>query len=362
MNTGGRRLRFLLFFTILIIDTLMIAFPLSAQRLSLDETLRRLGSAGGEAAKLSWDSLFNRGKFSLAGHQGVFYAGRAGERGMMLFDNEEIFNVPLPNLERGSLLFPEAFVATLKSALEKAINGETDPFRIAAIIVDPGHGGKDSGATGNHTVNGRQMKAVEKDIVLQVSLDLYERLRAAYPDKRILLTREGDTFPSLEDRVNIANSVRLQDNEAIIYISVHANASLNRTARGYEVWYLSPEYRRDVVSRDHYDADVAAIINSMTEEEFTAESIMIAQSILAQFQRTLGNDIPSRGIKAEEWFVVRNTRMPAVLVELGFVTNEEDAKLLTDAAYLKKFSEALYKGMADFVTAFERSGGFTSAQ
>jgi N-acetylmuramoyl-L-alanine amidase len=349
------------------IDVLMAAVPLSAQRLSLDETLRRLGSAGGESAALSWDSLFNRGKFSLAGHQGVFYAGSVGERGMMLFDNSEVFVVPLPNLERGSLFFPEAFVVTLKRALERAavtraVEDETDPFRIAAIIVDPGHGGKDAGATGNHTINGRQLKAVEKDIALQVSLDLFERLRAAYPDKRIMLTREGDTFPSLEDRVNIANRVQLQDNEAIIYVSVHANASLNRTARGYEVWYLSPEYRRDVVSRDGYDADVAAIINSMTEEEFTAESIMIAQAILAQFQRTLGGDIPSRGIKAEEWFVVRNTRMPAVLVELGFVTNEEDAKLLTDAAYLKKFSEALYKGMADFVTAFERSGGFTSAQ
>jgi len=68
----------------------------------------------------------------------------------------------------------------------------------------------------------------------------------------------------------------------------------------------------------------------------------------------------ARGIKQEEWFVVRNARMPWVLVELGFVTNPEDARLMTDDAYLRNLSEALYKGITDFVGTFERSGGFTA--
>jgi N-acetylmuramoyl-L-alanine amidase len=100
----------------------------------------------------------------------------------------------------------------------------------------------------------------------------------------------------------------------------------------------------------------------MLEEEFTTESIMIAQAITKRIVEAMGGSIPSRGIKAEEWFVVRNAHMPSVLVELGFVTNEEDALLMTDDAYLKKLSEAIYKGIADFIATFEGSGGFTTIQ
>jgi N-acetylmuramoyl-L-alanine amidase len=203
---------------------------------------------------------------------------------------------------------------------------------------------------------------VEKDITLNVSKLLYSQLTAAYPDKRVLLTRDKDTFPELEDRVQIANAVPLKDNEAIIFISIHANYAFNQTARGYEVWYLSPEYRRTVIDQKKYadSAEVIPILNAMLEEEFTTESIMMAQSIQRGFAEILGSASPSRGIKAEEWYVVRNARMPSVLVELGFVSNGEDARLMTDAAYLKKFSDALYKGISEFITFFERSGGLTA--
>jgi N-acetylmuramoyl-L-alanine amidase len=180
----------------------------------------------------------------------------------------------------------------------------------------------------------------------------------------VLLTREGDTYPSLEDRVALANAVPLGENEAIVFISVHANASFNKNARGYEVWYLSPEYRRTVIdpSPRGNSADIMTIYNAMLEEEFTTESIIMAQSILEGFKEELGSLLPSRGIKAEDWFVVRNARMPSVLVELGFVTNEEDARLMTGEAYLRKFSDALYKGITGFIALFERSGGFTALQ
>jgi N-acetylmuramoyl-L-alanine amidase len=193
-----------------------------------------------------------------------------------------------------------------------------------------------------------------------VGKGLSELLRNAYPDKRVLMTRTGDTYPSLEDRVNIANSVPLKDNEAIIYVSVHANASLNKTARGFEVWYLTPEYRRDLIDKNKFadSAEVIPILNAMLEEEFTTESTRMARFILSRFEETLGGSIPSRGLKAENWYVVRNARMPSVLVELGFVTNPQDAALMADAAYLKKFSESLYKGIADFVSEFESSGGY----
>jgi N-acetylmuramoyl-L-alanine amidase len=332
--------------------------------LSLDETLARLNLPRGETAALRWDPLFGTGVLRIAGRYVAFNTGKPGETGFILVDGRELISVSLPWLEKGLLLFPETLVGVLGGIAEAVAAEEQSRFRIAAIIVDPGHGGKDTGAIGNLTIDGKPLKVLEKDITLKVSKLLRNRLSAAYPDKRVFLTREGDTYPTLEDRVVIANSVTLQENEAIVFVSVHANASFNRHARGYEVWYLSPDYRRTVIDEKKYadSAEVIPILNAMMEEEFTTESIMIAQAITNRIAESMGKLIPSRGIKAEEWFVVRNTRMPSVLVELGFVTNEADARLLTDDTCLQNFSEALYKGIADFIATFERSGGFTALQ
>ncbi|MDR2741488.1 MAG: N-acetylmuramoyl-L-alanine amidase [Treponema sp.] len=301
------------------------------------------------------------GVFTVGGHNAAFDTRSPGETGFILLDFREILPVPSPFVRNGLLWFPEPFIAALKRALDTSVADDRSRFRIAAIIVDPGHGGRDAGAVGNHVINGKPLRVVEKDITLAVSKLLHTRLSSAYPDKRVLLTREGDTYPTLEERVAIANSVALKDNEAIVFVSVHANASFNRNARGFEVWYLSPEYRRTVIDREKYadSTEVIPILNAMMEEEFTTESIMMAQALVRRVDETLGDRIPSRGIKAEEWFVVRNARMPSVLVELGFVSNEADALLMTDETCLRSFADSLYKGIMDFVTVFEGTGGFT---
>jgi N-acetylmuramoyl-L-alanine amidase len=340
------------------------AVPAAGTVLNLDEALRILDAPPLGDLQFRWDPFFQEGIIAAAGHYLAFRTGKSGEEGFVIVDNREILTLPVPYVEQGLLRFPEIFVRSLRAALDQSVLDDQFRFRIAAIIVDPGHGGKDTGAIGTHTTGGKTLQILEKDITLKVSKELHSRLSAAYPGKRVLLTREGDSYPTLEDRVAIANAVPLKENEAIIFISIHANASFNKAARGYEVWYLSPEYRRTVIDKDKYDdsADIISIHNAMLEEEFTTESIMMAQSILKRFDETMGNSIPSRGIKAEEWFVVRNVRMPSVLVELGFVTNEGDALLLSDENHLKNFSEALYKGIIDFITLFERSGGFIAPQ
>jgi N-acetylmuramoyl-L-alanine amidase len=353
----------------LVVLALLLAAPpfrLSAQSprlFSLEETLGALGTG----AEFRWDPLFRTGVLSAAGHTAAFGTGLPGETGVVLRDGRELLDLPLPYTEAGILRFPEAFVSALWPGPGRGGRLPGPPvekggdFRIAAVIIDPGHGGKDTGAIGSQVIDGKTVRLVEKDIVLQVSRDLHSRLSALYPDKRVMMTRTGDTFPSLEDRVVFAHSVPLKEHEAIIFISIHANSSFNAKARGYEVWYLSPEYRRTVIEADKSGdpAEVVAIRNAMMEEEFTTESIIMAQSILKGFDEHLGRLMPSRGIKEEEWFVVRKARMPAVLVELGFVSNLDDARLLSSEAHLRKFSDALYKGIIDFVTLFERSGGFT---
>jgi N-acetylmuramoyl-L-alanine amidase len=334
--------------------------PQSARTLSMEEALSALGTA----SELRWDPFFSSGALISGTHEAAFISGREGETGMVLVDHRDILNLPLPFLEQGVLKFPETFLQQIKSTFNRYTEEDRDRFRIAAIIIDPGHGGKDPGASWDHTIQGKTLKSVEKDITLKVSRLLYSTLVPAYPDKKILLTREGDTNPTKDARVSMANSVPLGANEAAIYISVHANSSFNKSARGYEVWYLTPSYRREVIDQSKYQdsKEVLPILNSMMEEELTTESILLANYILKRMGEIVGRQSPSRGLKAEEWFVVRNARMPSVLVELGFVSNETDALLMNDDVYLKNLSDALYKGISDFVAFFERSGGLTAFQ
>jgi len=339
----------------------IITFPVfaqnNAQTFCLEDALKALGDTGTGTVEFRWDPFFSTGVIITGSHQAAFTSGGTGETGAVLLDYREILNLPLPYLDNGNIIFPESFVTQVKNTFSRYAEEDRTRFKIAAIIIDPGHGGKDPGATANHTIRGGTIRSVEKDVTLKVARQLYASLAAGYPGKQVLLTRKGDTFPTLEDRVALANSVPLNGNEAAIYISVHANASFNKDARGYEVWYLSPGYRRDVIDKSKYadSMEVLPILNSMLEEEITTESILMARSILKRIEETVGNQIPSRGLKAEEWFVVRNARMPSVLVELGFVTNETDARLMNDEVYLKNLSDALYKGISDFIAFFERS-------
>jgi N-acetylmuramoyl-L-alanine amidase len=356
----------------------LVSSPSSGRVLSLDEALAALGAGVSPrpqtgAAEFRWDPFFSSGVFTSAGHSLSFRAGEPGDQGFFLLDGKDLYTVPVPYLARGLLCFPEEFVDAAERALFPRAGGSSDLsagvspvenrpfFRIAAIIVDPGHGGKDPGAIGSFTENGATWSSIEKNITLTVSREVHALLSRTYPDKRILLTRDRDVFPSLQDRVDLANSVSPGENEAVIFISIHANSSFNKNARGYEVWYLDPEYRRELIDRSKY-GESAAIVNLMLEEEFTTESIMMGQNILNRLGEALGNITPNRGLKAEKWFVVRNAQMPAVLVELPFVTNRQDAGLMADDAYLKKFADAIYKGIIDFVDTFERTGGFTAIQ
>lgn len=337
---------------------LPLASPLFAGEapLDLDTVLERLDG------RLDWEPVSMTGVISIGADRISFRVGDSA--GVSLLNGEEILYGPQPWLEAGALRFPVDWVRALEAHRARAARDlSPTPFRVQAILIDPGHGGKDPGAVASHTIDGKKRVLQEKDVVLSVARDLHARLKAAYPDKRVLLTRTGDTYPSLDERVRIANGIPLDTNEAIIYVSIHCNASFNTAARGYEVWYLSPEYRRDLVSdRVAEDNDeILPILNDMLEEEFTTESVIIARNMLHYFDLYFKGKTKSRGLKAAEWFVVRNAKMPSVLVELGFLTNEQDARLFLDQTHLQRFGEALYSAVSDYVRSFEHSTGEASA-
>jgi N-acetylmuramoyl-L-alanine amidase len=313
-------------------------------------------AAGRLKAHLYWDPLTKSGVFERSGQRASFALGASS----LLFNYAESLPVDPPIDRGGGPRVSEAFLAGLESRFAEAESADKGHFKIAAILIDPGHGGKDSGAVGEHITGGKKLRVVEKDLTLDVSLRVYNALREHFPDKRVLITREGDSYPTLDDRVEMANEVSLAPDEAIIYVSIHANASFNKTAKGFEVWYLNPDYRRTVVTPESAKAagkDIAPILNAMLEEEFTTESIMLARDIMGGLEKGIGKESVDRGIRAEEWFVVRNAKMPSVLVEMGFVTNPEEARLLASADYLKRLSGGIYTGIVDFVDYFETMRG-----
>ena len=255
-------------------------------------------------------------------------------------------------LQEGRLYIPVETAALIRSWLLDRENEQKTRGRVAVIVIDAGHGGKDPGAIGDHG----SFKLAEKDVTLAIAKRLYELLRNNFPDKKILLTRSADTYKTLEDRVQLANDNMVAMNEAIIYVSVHANASFNANAKGFEVWYLDPDYQRTVITdttANTFDKDVLPVINSMLQEEYIVESVYLARQISASLIAMLGSHTVSRGIRPAQWFVVRNSKMPAVLVEVGFVTNKEEAKLLADSAYLQKLTQGIYTGITSFIDYFE---------
>lgn len=307
---------------------------------------------------LYWDTLSATGIIEKNGHQISFQA----ENPLCMLDSSALIITDAPVLKDGKLYVTDGFISSAEEYFKSA--GGADGFKIGAILIDPGHGGKDPGASGTFKVNGKTIKFQEKDVVLSIGKMLYSRLKAAYPEKQIIMTRYGDTFPQLSERTDIANNVKLGANEAILYVSIHANASLNKASSGYEVWYLSPGYRRTVLDKSATGGDnsLFPILNSMMEEEYTTESILIAKFIMDGLGAQIGNLSKARGIKAEEWFVVRNANMPSVLIEVGFVTNEKEALNLNTESYLQKIALGIYNGISAFVTHFERSRGFISVK
>jgi len=353
-------------YLLLLCGLLSWALPVGAQTarvFTLDETIDLLNSAAADSGVFRWDPFFQEGSFAIGGHHGIFSTALSpGQSGFLMMNNRDVYTVPLPYFHNGELVFPEAFVATASGAFRRVAR-DNFHYRIAAIVIDPGHGGRDPGAVFYHTINGRRQLLRESDIVLTASKMLRDMLVRRFPDKRILMTRERDVFLSLADRAVIANSVPVRDNEAVIFVSMHANAAMNRNARGFEVWHLTPTYRRQLLDEEQFpDAYLRQILNMLTEESFLTEGIMLAQAILDGIDGVKGNRMPNRGLRAEDWFVVRRSNMPAVLVELGFITNAEDAILMANDATLRVMVQGVYRGITDFVTAFERTGGFIIAQ
>ncbi len=217
---------------------------------------------------------------------------------------------------------------------------------VRRIVLDAGHGGKDPG-----TLSGSLR---EKDIVLDVALRVRELLEA--DGYEVVMTRETDVFIPLEKRAFLANS-----GEADLFVSIHVNAARNRNARGVETYYLnfatSPD-AESVAARENASAggvpmaDVPKLVQRIMNNNRLEESRALANAAQdALVERLLDNPRSShnRGVKTAGFHVLLGARMPAILLELGFVSNRAEARLLRDSAYRDKISAAIADGINDYV-------------
>lgn len=277
------------------------------------------------------------------------------------------FELPTNGISRGNLFVPHAAQLPLKPSLSanRSSAAETDvalvtprplsrtilPLAIKTIVIDPGHGGRQTGAISDSGV-------AEKDITLDVALRLH-RLMETGPFT-VFLTRETDRTIPLEQRVSFANSKK-----ADLFVSIHVNWMEPRYIRGPETYFVGPSNDAATLSlaslenrESNYSfTDYRRILDKIYIDTRRDESRRLARSIqteLYQALRQTNPDVENRGVKMAPFVVLVGTQMPAILVEISCLSNDDEVKLLTSSEYREKIALALFKGIRSYASKLNR--------
>lgn len=240
--------------------------------------------------------------------------------------------------DRDGIVVPPDFRTRVLARLVKT--AVVLPEKKYRIILDAGHGGKDPGAVGRSGVR-------EKDVVW----DITKRLKRALENRgmSVSLTRKGDNFISLEERTEIAARQQVD-----LFVSIHANACKSRSVDGVEVYTLRPlswKEKKEEQKRKNYlthfnqlsmrkdNKILKKIVAEMMARKKKAESYIFAAAVAGKICRAVKAD--NRGVKEAGFFVLRNTLSPAVLIEVGFLSNSREERLLNDGGYRQKLAQAI---------------------
>lgn len=230
------------------------------------------------------------------------------------------------------------------------------PTNQFVVVLDAGHGGSDPGNLGT----GRYKKT-EKDVSLDVTLLVGKYIEENYPDVKLIYTRKNDSFPTLYKRVEIANTAK-----ADLFISIHCNSAANKAAYGTETFvmglhkteeslkvamrenatiFLEKDYEKNYQGFDPKDPDTYIIL-SMRENAYLDQSISLAKKVQDQFRARVGRK--DRGVKQAGHYVTSFTNMPAILVELGFLTNNEEEDYLQSSDGQVYMASAVYRAFKEY--------------
>lgn len=219
-------------------------------------------------------------------------------------------------------------------------------LKVGKIVIDAGHGGHDTGSIG---ANGLEEKALVLDVGLRLGKMLQDRLGA-----EVVFTRQDDNFIPLESRTAVANQ-----KGADLFLSIHANSSHDRSARGVETYYLnftSSQDALEVAARENAVSEKSIhelqdLVKKITLTEKIEESREFASTLQTALHTGMSKKNPglrNRGVKKAPFVVLIGANMPSVLAEISFLSNPKDEKSLRKGDYRQRIAESLYRGVAKY--------------
>jgi N-acetylmuramoyl-L-alanine amidase len=257
---------------------------------------------------------------------------------------------PSPSPSRGKrqppIVFPDVREASPTASGNRSLIRALG-LKIGKIVIDPGHGGHDTGTIGP---NGLE----EKDLVLDVGRRLGKLLQSRL-GADVVYTRKDDTFIPLETRTSIANQ-----EQADLFVSIHANSSRDPDARGVETYYLnftSSAEALDVAARENAASDKSVYeLQDLVKKIALKEKIEESREFASNVQRALHSGLAAkspgirdRGVKKAPFIVLIGANMPSILAEVSFVSNPGDERRLETSDYRQRIAESLYRGISKYV-------------
>jgi N-acetylmuramoyl-L-alanine amidase len=301
---------------------------------------------------------------------------RKGKIALVAGSDSILINGALVKLDRpviqtdGAMYVPISFMKQALSRIveyplskrpaEMPISGGSGRFTIRSVVIDPGHGGKDPGAIGG------RLHIKERDLTLAVSKRLKNKLEEN--GMKVIITRDTDTFIPLPKRADIANR-----SGADLFISVHINASRSRAMNGFECYYLSEatdDNARALEALENasiklgegaaleHSSGVDKALWDMTLTENRRESAALASYVCSAVESS--SAARNRGIRTARFSVLKGTRMPAVLLEMGYISNRDEERRMTDDRYWDRMIDAVAQGILAYRSEYERTEGFTN--
>lgn len=256
-------------------------------------------------------------------------------------------------------------------------NGKDKSLGLKTVVIDAGHGGKDPGSVS------KDKKTYEKNVVLDISKRFGQKIKEKYPDVNVVYTRSTDVYVTLNDRAAIANK-----NNADLFISIHINANDSPSVHGASVHILgqSRDPKRDLyagkmnVSRrensvilleDDYTTDYQGfdpsspesfIFFNLMQNAYYEQSVLFASLVDQQLRKTAFAVSSYTGIHQDPFLLLWKTSMPAVLIELGFISNIPDLKILTSESGKNDIADKLLNAFTSFKTSYDSSLNSNTAQ
>ena len=254
------------------------------------------------------------------------------------------------------LLLAALFLCTSFTDDKKKTNS-----KIRTIVIDPGHGGKDSGTMGT-----KRFKIYEKHVALAVSLKLGDYIKNTFPNVDVVYTRDSDVFLELNERTELANNVN-----ADLFISIHCDGFTNSTPSGASVFvmgmsklkanmdiairensaiYMEDNYQQKYEGFDPKSAE-SYIVFSLMQNTHLNQSLKIAEEVEKEFSTKANRK--SRGVKQAPFYVISRTNMPSILIECGFLTNFKEEEYLHSEIGQEYIASAIFRGFKAYKENYE---------